>query len=173
MAFVWLTKKRFQTSWHQIKIVIAAIAVIAANFTFLHMLTDTAGTFLPNLSFSIVTLIAIIVTLLYLTGRSKRDIGVLKSLGANRLTITATYSLELIFVGIIGSLIGIFLVAVSLFSASFLPQMGFILSINLGQALGYAVTVCIFGVIISTVLGFYLTWKEAGRAVMEILTHAQ
>lgn len=168
----WIIRKQLLLSRFRTGLTIMALAVTSANFTLLYTLAMVGGEGLTVIPAAAIIFIALAAILLYPAFHSDHDIGTLKALGANRLTVTTLYLVELLVTGLIGVLIGVLVGGGLIFIASLVNPYGFAMT---GSVTGYGLVVllCVLGVAAGSLVGAYHTWKKTGKTTAEILAHAK
>lgn len=168
----WIIRKQLLLSRFRTGLTIMALAATSANFTLLYTLATVSGEGLTVIPAAVITFIALAAILLYPAFHSDHDIGALKALGADRLTVTTLYFVELLVTGLVGVLIGVLAGGGSIFIASLLNPYGFTM---ISSVTGYwlVVLLCFLGVAAGSLVGVYHTWKKTGKTTAEILAHAK
>jgi len=142
-----LAVKDFQTTWFRVKLVIATIIAIAADFTILFTLMNGWGNPIAAVLMLILASIGLSAALLHLTKRTFYEMGVFKALGASNGTIATSLFIKLFITGVVGSMIGVLIGLVSTACISLLLPVGSF-AITPPDILLFAMASCILGVLV-------------------------
>ena len=171
---VWFAFKDFKTKIFQVKMVITVTALLTANFTLIFFMLykglNNLQTFIPLLTLIV---LALPVTLYHLTGKASSYIGILKALGAKKSTIVSVFFLELILVGIVGVLSGIFIGITFSLIFSFLINKSLMDGLILAENLIVLFVLCMLGVLVGALTGAFSTWKKSSKTVVESLVQSK
>ncbi len=177
MTPIWLAVKDFQTTWFHVKLVIATIIAITADFAILFMLMNGWSNPIATALLLILTSVGLSAALLHLTKRTFYEMGVFKALGASRGTIAASLFIKLFITGLVGSMIGVVIgVPIGLFFTAYISlplPAGSFASMAPLEVLLSTVLSCILGVLVGALAGGLLTWERAKLHVSEILVNVR
>jgi ABC-type antimicrobial peptide transport system permease subunit len=169
---VWLAVKVFQTSWFRVKLVVATIIAITADFTILFTTMEAGGNPVAIGLMLVLVSIGLSAALLHLTKHALYELGVFKALGASNWTISWSLFIRLFITGIVGTLIGtlIGLICITCTSILLPTEVFMIASPHILLSL---LSYCILGVLAGALAGVLFMCTKSKMPIAEILNNVR